>query len=126
MINVLFIGRKKEGPIDDSNIATCVVLKPFAHDELNNSNDRYYEYQQESSLNSVEVYNRSANICLVYGGFLCPYNDINDDGSWKCIFCSSINPAFELSTSPSLSKLLLKVWMHLYTRLQLVFNSMKK
>ena len=103
------IGRKKEGPIDDGNIATCVVLKPFAHDELNNSNDRYYEYQQVSS--NIGVYNRGAIICLVCGGFLCPYNDINDDGSWNCIFCNSINPAFELSTSStssSLSKSLLK------------------
>jgi hypothetical protein len=84
MIDVLmYIGRKKEGPIDDGNIATCVVLKPFAHDELNNSNDRYYEYQQASS--NIGVYNRGAIICLVCGGFLCPYNDINDDGSWKCI-----------------------------------------
>ena len=99
----IVIGRK-EGNIDDSNIATCLVLKPFAHDELKHSNDNYYEKSSSSSSiltssNTIGIYNRGAIVCLVCGGFLCPYNVINNDGSWKCIFCNSINPAFHLSTS---------------------------
>lgn len=84
-----------------------MVLQPFAHDEFKHSNDSYYEFQNQSS-NSIGVYNRGAIICLVCAGFLCPYNVINDDGSWNCIFCNSLNPTFDLlsSSAPSLSSTL--------------------